>query len=80
MIILGELQFGHSLINVASIYLASEGQDPLCIFSEAPFISVNSLIQGSLILDIQPRWQTDHEFDNEAKIVSYDTILIKSFF
>jgi len=65
--------YGYSLGNVASIYLASEVQDPLCLFSEAPFASANSLIQGSLILDAQSRWLTDGEFDNVAKIKDINT-------
>ncbi|MBU1678445.1 MAG: alpha/beta hydrolase [Bacteroidetes bacterium] len=60
--------YGYSLGNVASIYLAAKIQDPLCLFSEAPFASVNSLTQGSMVLDIQPRWLTDGEFDNVGNI------------
>lgn len=65
--------YGYSLGNVASIYLAAEIQDPLCLFSEAPFASANSLTQGSVILDIPSRWLTDGEFDNVAKIKSINT-------
>lgn len=65
--------YGYSLGNVASIYLAAEIQDPLCLFSEAPFASANSLTQGSVILDIPPRWLTDGEFDNVEKIKSIST-------
>ncbi len=60
--------YGYSLGNVASIYLAAEIQDPLCLFSEAPFASANSLTQGSLVLDIQPRWLIDGEFNNVENI------------
>jgi len=65
--------YGYSLGNVASIYLAAEIQDPLCLFSEAPFASANSLTQGSLVLDVQPRWLTDGEFDNIATIKKVNT-------
>ena len=65
--------YGYSLGNVASIYLAAEIQDPLCLFSEAPFASANSLTQGSLILDIQPRWLTDGEFDNAENVKKINT-------
>jgi len=65
--------YGYSLGNVASIYLAAEIQDPLCLFSEAPFTSANSLTQGSLVLDIQPRWLTDGEFDNIENIKKINT-------
>ena len=65
--------YGYSLGNVASIYLAAEIQEPLCLFSEAPFASANSLIQGSLVLDIPPKWLTDGEFNNVEKIKSIKT-------
>lgn len=65
--------YGYSLGNVASIYLASEIQSPLCLFSEAPFASANSLAQGSLVLDIQPRWLTKGEFDNVKRIKNINT-------
>ena len=65
--------YGYSLGTVASIYLAAEIQDPLCLFSEAPFASANSLIQGSLILDIQPLWLTSKEFDNLKNIKKINT-------
>ena len=65
--------YGYSLGNVASIYLAAEIQDPLCLFSEAPFASANSLTQGSLVLDIQPRWLTDGEFDNIENVKKINT-------
>ena len=60
--------YGYSLGNVASIYLTSQIQNPLCLFSESPFASANSLTQGSVVLDIQPRWLTDGEFDNVGNI------------
>lgn len=62
--------YGYSLGNVASIYLASQIQTPLCLFSEAPFASANSLTQGSVVIDIQPGWLTDGEFDNIENIKS----------
>ena len=68
--------YGYSLGNVASIYLAAEIQDPLCLFSEAPFASANSLTQGSLVLDIQPRWLTEGEFDNVKNIKKINTHLL----
>lgn len=60
--------YGYSLGNVASIYLAAEIQDPLCLFAEAPFASANSLTQGSIVLDIPAKWLTDGEFNNVEKI------------
>ncbi len=65
--------YGYSLGNVASIYLAAQIQNPLCLFSEAPFASANSLTQGSVVLDVQPRWLTDGEFDNEKNIKVINT-------
>jgi len=65
--------YGYSLGNVASIYLAAKIQKPLCLFSEAPFASANSLTQGSVVLDIQPRWLTDGEFDNVKNIKTIHT-------
>ncbi len=65
--------YGYSLGNVAAIYLAAEIQNPLCLFSEAPFASANSLTQGSTVLDIQPRWLTDGKFDNVQSIKKIHT-------
>ena len=65
--------YGYSLGNVGSIYLAANIQDPLCLFSEAPFASANSLIQGSLILDIPPRWLMEGTFDNAKNIKKINT-------
>lgn len=65
--------YGYSLGNVASIYLAAQIQNPLCLFSEAPFASANSLTQGSVVLDIQPRWLTNGEFDNKENIKLINT-------
>jgi len=65
--------YGYSLGNVGSIYLAANIQNPLCLFSEAPFASANSLIQGSMILDIPPRWLMDGTFDNVENIKKINT-------
>ncbi len=65
--------YGYSLGNVGSMYLAANIKDPLCLFSEAPFASANSLIQGSLILDIPPRWLMDGKFDNVENIKKINT-------
>ena len=45
--------YGYSLGSVSSIHLAANVINPLCLISEAPFASANSLTQGSLVLDIQ---------------------------
>jgi fermentation-respiration switch protein FrsA (DUF1100 family) len=65
--------YGYSLGNVASIYLAAQIQNPLCLFSEAPFASANSLTQGSVVLDVQPRWLTNGKFDNVGNIKVINT-------
>ena len=60
--------YGYSLGNVASIYLAAEKIDPLCLIAESPFASANSLTQASLSLDIPALWLTKGKFDNAEKI------------
>lgn len=60
--------YGYSLGNVVSIYLAADKIDPLCLISESPFASANSLTQASLSLDIPALWLTEGRFDNVEKI------------
>lgn len=65
--------YGYSLGNVVSIYLAAEKIDPLCLISEAPFASANSLAQASSVLDIPELWLTAGKFDNVEKIRRINT-------
>ena len=65
--------YGFSLGNVVSIYLAAEKVNPLCLISEAPFASANSLTQSGLLLDLPPRWLTEGEFDNVSMIRKINT-------
>jgi len=65
--------YGYSLGNVASIYLAAEKIDPLCLIAESPFASANSLTQASISLDIPALWLTDGTFDNAEKIRHINT-------
>ena len=60
--------YGYSLGNVASIYLAAEVIDPLCLIAESPFASANSLTQSGIALDIPALWLTEGKFDNAEKI------------
>lgn len=68
--------YGYSLGNVASIYLAAEKIDPLCLIAESPFASANSLTQGSSVLDIPAQWLTKGKFDNAEKIKKIKTPLL----
>jgi len=65
--------YGYSLGNVPAIYQAAGQIRPLCLISEAPFASANSLTQGSTIIDIPPRWLTEGEFDNIKYIKQINT-------
>ena len=65
--------YGYSLGNFVSIYLAAKHISPLCLVSEAPFASANSLTQSSLGLDLPPRWLTEGEYDNVENIRHIDT-------
>jgi fermentation-respiration switch protein FrsA (DUF1100 family) len=65
--------YGYSLGNVVSIYLAAERINPLCLISEAPFASANSLTQASLGLDIPELWLTTGKFNNVEKIKKINT-------
>lgn len=60
--------YGYSLGNVPSIYLTADKCNPLCLIAEAPFASANSLIQGSVLLDIPSRWLTEGGFNNSEMI------------
>lgn len=60
--------YGYSLGNVASIFLAADKIDPLCLIAESPFASANSLTQASFSLDIFSLWLTEGTFDNVEKI------------
>ncbi len=68
--------YGYSLGNVVSIYLAAEKLNPLCLISESPFASANSLTQASLSLDIPQQWLTKGKFDNVEKIRRIKTPLL----
>ncbi len=68
--------YGYSLGNVVSIYLAAEKINPLCLISESPFASANSLTQSSLSLDIPELWLTEGKFDNVEKIRRIKTPLL----
>ncbi|MDP8239494.1 MAG: alpha/beta hydrolase [Candidatus Hatepunaea meridiana] len=65
--------YGYSLGNVVSIHLAASTVNPICLISEAPFASANSLTQGSSILDIPARWLTESEFDNAETVKNITT-------
>ncbi|PKL89532.1 MAG: hypothetical protein CVV23_04780 [Ignavibacteriae bacterium HGW-Ignavibacteriae-2] len=60
--------YGYSLGNVASIQLAADVFNPLCLVAESPFASANSLTQSSLVLDIPEGWLTEGKYDNAEKI------------
>ena len=65
--------YGYSLGNVASIYLAAEKADPLCLIAECPFASANSLTQSSSFFDIPPLWLTEGEYDNAGTVKGIET-------
>jgi fermentation-respiration switch protein FrsA (DUF1100 family) len=60
--------YGYSLGNVASIYLAADVADPLCLIAESSFASAASMTQGSLNLDFPPGWLTEGTFDNAERL------------
>jgi fermentation-respiration switch protein FrsA (DUF1100 family) len=65
--------YGYSLGNVASIYLAAEIARPFCLIAESPFASANSLLQGSVVLDIPQGWLTDGNFNNVEMVKGIST-------
>ncbi len=65
--------YGYSLGNVPAIYLAAREITPLCLISEAPFASVNSLEQSGTALALPAGWLTNSRYDNAAMIAAIQT-------
>ncbi len=68
--------YGFSLGNVASIYLTATQITPYTLIAEAPFASINSLTQGSTVLDIPAFWLTEGNFDNAENIKKIECPLL----